>query len=131
MAKTRADLVADVLGDLNEAGVGQPISDEDSAKITDSLDAIFANLLSRNVVLQPIGDEIADELFDPLCAVVVGRHARAFGLGADDRIKAEADEGQKQLRTLARINRGSRGTLRVDDALRPRRWGRTFTRGPY
>jgi hypothetical protein len=130
MAKTRADLVADVLDDLNEAGVGQPISDEDSTKITNSLDAIFANLLGRNVVLQPIGDEIADELFDPLCAVVVGRHARAFGLGSDDRIKAEADMGEKQLRTLSRINRGSRNTLQVDTALRPRRWWGGFSRYP-
>jgi len=131
MAKTRADLVADVLEDLNEAGVGQPISDEDSNKITASLDAIFANLLARNVILQPIGDEINDDQFDPLVAVVVGRHARSFGLGSDDRIKAEADEGQKQLRTIDRINRGSRDTLKVDTALRPRRWGRSFTRYPY
>ncbi len=131
MAKTRAELVTDVLDDLNEAGVGQPVSAEDATKITDSLDAIFANLLGRNVILQPVGDEIEDDHFDPLCAVVVGRHARAFGLGADDRIKAEAEAGEKQLRTLARINRGSRRTLRVDDALRPRRWGRSFVRNSY
>lgn len=131
MIKTRAELVADVLEDLNEAGVGQPVSDEDAAKITASLDAIFANLLARNVIFEPIQDEIADEQFDPLVAVVVGRHARSFGLGQNDRIKAEADEGQKQLRTIARINRGTRDTLKVDSALRPRRWGRTFARSPY
>lgn len=131
MTKTRAELVADVLEDLNEAGVGQPVSDEDAAKVTASLDAIFANLLARNVIFEPIQDEIADEQFDPLVAVVVGRHARSFGLGQNDRIKAEADEGQKQLRTIARINRGTRDTLKVDSALRPRRWGRTFARSPY
>ena len=89
MTKTRAELVADVLEDLNEAGVGQPVSDEDAAKVTASLDAIFANLLARNVIFEPIQDEIADEQFDPLVAVVVGRHARSFGLGQNDRIKAE------------------------------------------
>lgn len=122
MAKTRADLIADVLEDLNEAGTGQPISTEDYNKIDGSLDAIFANLLGRNVILQPIDDEIEDYLFDPLCAVVVGRHARAFGLGSNDRVKAEAMAGEKQLRTLSRINRGTSNTLKVDQALRPRRW---------
>lgn len=131
MAKTRADLVADVLDDLNEAGVGQPVSAEDAAKITDSLDTIFANLLGRNVILQPVGDEIEDDQFVPLCAVVVGRHARAFGLADNDRIRAEAEAGEQQLHTLARINRGSRRMLRVDDALRPRRWGRGFVRVSY
>lgn len=131
MTKTRAELVIDVLEQINEAGVGQPVAAEDSTKITDSLDAIFANLLARNVILQPIDADIADEQFDPLVSVVVGQHARAFGLGANIQIKEEAASGEKQLRTIARINRGTRRALKVDDALRPRRWGRSFTRNPY
>lgn len=130
MAKTRADLVNEVLEDINEAGTGQPTSAEDYDKVLNSLDDVFANLLGRNVVLQPIGDEIADEQFAPLTAVVIGRHARAFGLGSDPNIKAEADAGEKQLRTLARINRGSRNTLQVDQALRPRRWWGGYSRYP-
>lgn len=130
MSKTRADLVNEVLEDINEAGTGQPTSPEDYDKVLGSLDDVFANLLGRNVVLQPIGDEIDDAQFAPLTAVVIGRHARAFGLGDNQFIKTEAAEGEKQLRTLARINRGSRRTLQVDEALRPRRWWGGFSRYP-
>lgn len=130
MAKTRAELVTEVLEDINEAGVGQPVAAEDYAKVLGSLDDIFANLLGRNVILQPIGDDIDDAQFAPLTAVVIGRNARSFGLGADANIKAEADAGEKQLRTLARINRGTRSTLQVDQALRPRRWWGGPTRYP-
>ena len=124
---TREQLVTAVVEDIEERGSGQSIAAEDADKIRGSLDACFADLLARNVILQPVGDEIDDAQSLHLKTFVAWKNARAFGLSGDATLAADGAAAEDHLRTISRINRGTRQTLRVDSALRPRRFG-SFTR---
>jgi hypothetical protein len=114
------------LEEIQRAGVNETPSAEDRQTVLDRMDTVFADLLARNVILQPVGDEVYDEFFDHLACVLARRVAPRFGLGNDAAIKTSSDEAEDRLRTISRINRGTRQTLRVDAGLRPRRYG--FTR---
>lgn len=121
---TSEDLVTAVMEDLEERGTGQPIAEEDAEKVRVSLPYCFADLLGRNVILQPISlNDIDDAQFLHLKVFVAWKNARAFGLSGDAVLAAEAIEAEERLRTLARINRGTKRTLTIDTALTRRRVG--------
>lgn len=119
---TSDDLVTAVLERLEEAGTGQSIADEDAEKVKSALPHLFALLLDTNAVLQPIGpDEINDAQFFPLRSYIAWKLSGDFGMAGNAPLAAEGSQAVEDLKTLARINRGTRDRLRVDDALMPRR----------
>lgn len=119
MPRTRQDLAAATLEELQVAGVDDPPSAEDRNTVVGVMDSVFVDLRMRNVILWGIGSEIEDEQFEHLACVLAKRVASRFGRGADAGVQARAAEAEDKLRTLARINRGTRRTLRVDRALLP------------
>lgn len=125
--KTRTQLAQDALEEIERAGVDEAPSAEDLQTTLDRMDTAFADLLSRNVILQPIGDEIEEDVYDHLVSVMAKKIAAKFGLAGDANIAAAALAAEGRLRTISRINRGTRKTLRVDVALRPLRNGRYST----
>lgn len=120
MPRTRNDLAVATLEELQVAGANDPPSAEDLATVIGTMDSVFADLLGRNVILWAIGSDIEDQQFEHLACVLAKRVAPRFGRGADQVVRTSAAEAEENLRTLARINRGTRKTLRVDAALRPR-----------
>lgn len=119
---TTEDLVLAVLEELEERGAGQAVDPEDAAKIRASLPGCFQDLRERNVILQDIDPQsIPDSQFLHLKTFVAWTNARPFGLAADAGLRSDSNLAEQKLRTLARINRGTRGRLTVDRALTPRR----------
>lgn len=119
---TSEDLIIAVLEEIEERGAAESIDAEDAEKIRASLPGCFQDLYERNVILQAIDPEaITDAQFLHLKTFVAWKNARPFGLSADAGLRADSNEAEQNLRTLARINRGTRKTLRVDPALSVRR----------
>lgn len=119
--KTRAELVTATLEELQIIGVNETASAEDSQAVLDRMDSVFADLGARNVVLQNIASDIPDEAFDHLAAILAWRLASRFGQGGNAALMARSGEAEAALRTISRINRGTRQELRVDSALTSRR----------
>lgn len=116
---TSEDLVLAVLDRLNEAGAAQSVDNDDAQKIRDTIPRVLADLLYRNVIFQQIDSEaIADSQFLHLRSVVAKVISGDFGAAGDGPLAAEAAQAINDLRTLARINRGTRCTLRVDPGIR-------------
>lgn len=125
---TSDDLVTAVLERLEEAGTGQPLADEDAEKVRGALPRLFAFLLDTNTVLQPVGpNDINDAQFFPLRSYIAWKLAGDFGKAGDAALASEGSQAAEDLKTLSRVNRGTRKTLGVDAALRPRR-SYSFTR---
>lgn len=119
---TSEELVTAVLERLEEAGTGQSLADEDAEKVRNALPRLFKLLFDTNVVLQPVGPtEIDDAQFFPLRSYVAWKISGDFGMAGDAPLAAEGSQAIEDLKTLARINRGTRDTLRVDNALISRR----------
>lgn len=126
---THEQLVVAILEELEERGAGQLVSDEDAGKVRDALPGWLADLNQRNVVLEPIYEDIPEAQFGWLVKFVAWKMARPFGLGSDAGLAAEGHDAEDKLRVLARINRGTGQKLTVDKALIPRR--RVFYYGGY
>ncbi|MCO5092658.1 hypothetical protein [Bosea sp. (in: a-proteobacteria)] len=119
---TSEELVTAVLERLEEVGTGQPIANEDTQKVSKALPRLFRFLLDTNAVLQPIEpSDIDDAQFFPLRSFIAWKLAGDFGLAANAALVAEGAQAVEDLKTLARINRGTRDRLRVDPALMIRR----------
>ena len=115
---TSEELVTAVLERLEEAGAGQSVAPEDAEKIRNALPRLFDFLLATNVVLEPIGpDEIVDAQFFPLRSYIAWKVSGDFGMAGNASLAAEGAQAVDDLSTLARINRGTRDRLRVDNAL--------------
>ncbi len=115
---TSEQLVIAVLDRLNEAGAGESVDGLDAQKIRDTVPRVFADLYDRNVILLQIDPSaIADSQFLHLRSVIAWRIAGDFGAAGDAALAAEAAQAVEDLKTLARINRGTRKTLRVDPGL--------------
>ena len=121
MAKTRNDLAIAALEELQVAGVDEPPSAEDLATALGVMDSVFADLAARNVTLWLIGQTIEDAQFEHLARTIASRIAPRFGRGADAVVISNAADAEDKLRTIARINRGTRKLLGVDPALMNRR----------
>lgn len=125
---TSEQLVIAVLDRLNEAGAGESVDDLDAQKVRDAIPGIVSDLYDRNVVLQQIDlTAISDSQFLHLRSVIARRLSGDFGAAGDTALADEASQAIEDLKTLARINRGTRRMLGVDAGLMPRRrW--SFTR---
>lgn len=117
---TNEQLVTAVLDRLNEAGAGDSVDNLDAQKVRDAIPQLFQLLYDTNVVLNEIAsDAIPDAQFFPLRSYIAWKISGDFGAAGDTPLAAEAAQAVDELKTLARINRGTRRTLRVDRALLP------------
>lgn len=121
MPKTRNNLAIAALEELQVVGADEPASADDLATVLGVMDSVFADLLARNVILWAISTEIDDAQFEHLARTLANRVAPRFGRGADAVVISNAADAEEKLRTIARINRGTRKTLGVDAALMNRR----------
>ena len=124
MAKTRTDVINQVVDRLNILVYGQSPSLEDVQRADRIVDGAIAKLASLDIYYVqdpgqagPSGGAIEDEAFLPLADYIA-----SFHLLADARTQALAQIAEAELRTIAAPARTLR-TLRVDPALTPRRYG--------
>lgn len=124
MSKTRSELINQVLDRLQILVYGQSPSDEDVQKVDRILDGAVAQLARFDIYyvqdpgeLGPSDGAIEDEAF-----LALADYVAQFHLLADARIQALAMVAEGNLRLLAAPARTLK-TLRVDPALRPRRYG--------
>jgi hypothetical protein len=119
---TSENLVLAVMDRLEESGSDGSFEPETADKIRNALPRLFKFLLDTNVVLQPVGpDEIDEGQFFALRSFVAWKLAGDFGMAGNAPLAAEGAQAVEDLKTLARINRGTRRTLSVDSALTGRR----------
>lgn len=115
MPYTTEDLVLDVLSELQAGhGSGQPVSAEDSDKITRRLGGIFATLATRNIIALDEAS-IDDDAYDALVKYVAEIVAPAVASRPTDEAARRAAEDT--LRTVYRSPRGITQMLKVDCAL--------------
>lgn len=130
MSKTRLEFINQCLTNLGVLVPGQAPSDQDVTKMDGLVDPAFALLAGLDIYyVQDAGEQgpsngaIEDSAFLPLADYVANQACAAFNLPADTKMAALAQLAEGKLITLAAPARTLR-TLRVDPALRARRWPR-------
>jgi hypothetical protein len=82
--RTRADLVTEALDVLNIVPTGQPAEVEDYEKVDDKVDGMLARLAGLEIVYVGDANQIPDEWFDDLAAILAEACKAKFGVTADD-----------------------------------------------
>lgn len=82
--RTRADLVTEALDVLNIVPTGQTPEVEDYEKVDNKVDGMMARLAGLEVVYVGDADQIPDEWFDDLAAILAEACKSKFGVTADD-----------------------------------------------
>ncbi|MBF9234688.1 hypothetical protein [Microvirga alba] len=118
MSKTKSELITEALQELNALGAGQVASAEDIAAVDARVQPLLEDLASRNAIYIGDADDIPDSTFPHLVVLLAEACAKKFGRPRDTDAITLAEN---RLRTLARIGSGTRKTLAIDSALRPRR----------
>lgn len=114
MAQTTSQLVSRVMYRLGLLEAGATPATEEAALISGPVATILADLAARNIIYIGNADAIEDHYFEALiryCAKLLGPE---FGKDEDE---AGVQRAERNLRTLARIGRGTGDKLAVDDAL--------------
>lgn len=112
---TQADLATTVLENLNVLAAGQSMSAEDKDVVLRRLPGVAANLNASLIAYIPDLDDIGDEFFLPLAAIVAYECCTAFGItGAKKQeLFAESKRAEEKLRDVMRP-RGTRQMLTVE-----------------
>lgn len=84
MSRTRADLVTEALDVLNIVPTGQTPELEDYEKVDNKVDGMLARLAGLEVVYVGDANQIPDEWFDDLAAILAESCMNKFGVTADD-----------------------------------------------
>jgi len=79
MPRTRADLIDETLQLLNVCGPGETPSAEDRAVVDARIDGKFSELERRRILYIPDADQIDDEYFDTLVALMAELCGPSFG----------------------------------------------------
>lgn len=103
MSKTRAELVSKAFDILVGGDAGQSVSDDDASAIDGFIDPVVARLASKSAVYIPDTDEIEDDVFLSLAALVANAAADEFG-GAQDPAKEKFHTNE--LRVITRQTPG-------------------------
>lgn len=91
MAKTRAEIVAQAMFELEEAGAGQPISAEDAAVFNlDDVAAYLRAIRIADLTSDVSADTISEEWFFPLSKFAAAKYAKGFGFSLEAQIAMEA-----------------------------------------
>ena len=104
MSYTRAALVNEALDMLGVTAVGQAADPESYAKVDGKVDASLKSLAAREIVYVPDPNDIPDEVFNQLAAIVAEECKTKFGLAPDEVVKLETDRAQAEteLREMVR-----------------------------
>jgi hypothetical protein len=130
MSKNRSDLINQALTNLGILVPGQSISDDLVTKMDGIVDPAVAMLAALEIYYvqdageagPPTGGDIDDAAFLPLADYIANAACAAFNLAADTKMQALSLIAESKLITLSAPARTLR-TLRVDPALRGRRYG--------
>jgi hypothetical protein len=129
MPKTRAELITQCLTNLGVIAEGQSVSDNDVSKMDKIVDPAISELSALDIYyvqdagsIGPADGNIEDAAFLSIAAYIANASCAAFNLAADTKMQALSQLAEAKLRTLAAPARSLR-TLRIDPALRPRRYG--------
>lgn len=127
-AKTRSDLITEVLDQLGVTSIGQNLAPEDVSKVDNRLDNMLEEISALGIYtvveagnVGPSGGDIDAAAIRSLAALIANMCAGNFGLGADPSLDVIAKRAEKTLRTLDRPAR-ARGMLQTDAALRGHRF---------
>lgn len=103
-AKTRAELVEKTLENLGVLAAGQSPQVEDTARVTNDLDALMAEFKEREIVDVP-ADVIPLAYFKPLAAMVAYECRGSFGVGLEEeaKLKNANDEAIMKLKVMTRV----------------------------
>lgn len=94
---TRAQLVNEALDQLGVTAVGQTADPESYGKVDGKVNATLSSLASRELVYVPDPDNIPDDIFNQLAAILAEECKTKFGLAADEVAKLETDRVQAEL----------------------------------
>jgi hypothetical protein len=97
MSKTREDLIARALRKLGVVGAGQSPSAEDSQAVDDEIEPVMADLAARGIYAWGNPDEIDDEAFVHLAAILGNSVANDFGKPEDE---AKREYAEMRLKLL-------------------------------
>lgn len=113
--RKKAELIDDVLGDLNIVGNGQTASPEDYKFAEGRVETIFSELKGRGVINLADLNNIPQEYYEPLVEYIVAKLGPPYG-----RPKTPVTEFlviEDRIRTIARQRKVKR-TLETDAVLR-------------
>lgn len=96
MSYTRAQLVNETLDLLGASAIGQSADPESYAKVDGKVNATLASLAARELVYVPDPDDIPDEIFNQLAAIVAEECKTKFGLSPEEVVKLETDRAQAE-----------------------------------
>ena len=130
MPLTTTDLIRAVLENLSRLAAGQPVSAEDSDRVTLRMNATFESLAALDIFPVPDPDDIEAGAFNHLADCVAVQCASIFGRQAiRGEPLARIDQAAKEaLRAIAR-QRAARATATVEQFGRGGRGAFSFTTG--
>jgi hypothetical protein len=128
MTYTRADLIKQVLYNLQKIANDEP-SDDDSARVDRIIDGVVATLSSDDIYTVqdaglpgPTGGDIEPTVFIPLSHVIALAAAPSFSMGGDPSLIGLAQKAESQMEKAAAPPRTIK-ELRVERSLVPYRRG--------
>ena len=111
---TREILANEALDILQRVGLGQSPDAEDTAKVILKIDALVAELASRNIVEIADTDDIQPEYFNSLAELLANECAPNFGGQKNPAVKEQAEE---RLKVMVNNSPAANSTLGVDASL--------------
>lgn len=113
--KTRDELVAMALDELQAVGAGQTADVEDADKVDSRVDGLLGELASRGVLYVANEDEIPAEYCGPLAELLANECAPAFGRQKNPNLREDAES---RLRVMVQRAIPSNRLLQTDPMLR-------------
>lgn len=104
MARTKSDLVNQVLENLGVLAVGQTAEVENTSRVDARISGILSTLRAREVFYLGDADNIPDEAFEPLSNVVSWECRSMFGVTGDELVplKQANDDAIAGLKIMSR-----------------------------
>jgi hypothetical protein len=122
---TRTMLANEALDILQRNGLGQSPEAEDTAKVDAKIDALVAELESRQVVSVPDLEDIEAAHFNPLAELLANECAPNFGLQKNPNVKEMAED---RLKIMVNNAQAPRKTLGIDPLLSGGGYGLSLAR---
>jgi hypothetical protein len=97
MTKSRENLVYRALSKLKVIAAGQTPSAEDNQVVDDMVEPTLSELAARSIYAYGDPDQIEDECFEHLAAILAQVCAEDFGLDGDDRKRVMAENRLREI----------------------------------
>lgn len=118
--KTGDQLITALAVEIDMVGIGQPLSDEEQTYLSDRVSGLVADAQARKILYLPNLDQIPDQVFEPLMAMLAAR--LSAGTGGQPVSEAEMELIESRVRDVTRPM-APRRTLQTDIGLLGRRGG--------